>query len=241
MNAIDAAKAIAMLSQVSAAALTGFMYKKHGMRSRSVSNVRPLDGNTCRMVGRAYTIRYVPQREDLNVATDLGHPDSLLLRAMEEIGEGDVLVMDMQGCAHVGGLGDVLMTRLIQAKAAGVLADGGMRDVGDLKTMGLPIFCTGPAAPPGPVAIMPAGVQELVGCGGVAIFPGDFVVGDDDGAVIVPAHLAIEAAEHCIAKERQDSWSRQMVADGHGVRGYYPPDAERLAQYQAWVTRQQPG
>jgi regulator of RNase E activity RraA len=99
--------------------------------------------------------------------------------------------MDMQGCAHGGGLGDVLVSWLIEAKAAGVLADGGMRDGGDLRSMGLPIFCAGPAAPPGPVAIMPAGVQELIGCGGLAIFPGDFIVGDDDGAMVCSSSNAL--------------------------------------------------
>jgi regulator of RNase E activity RraA len=180
----------------------------------------------------------VPQRENLNVATDLGHSDSLLLRATEKIGRGHIIVMDMQGCRHVGGIGDVLTARFIDAGAAGVVADGGMRDVSDLRTMGLPIFCAGPAAPPGPMAIMPVGVQQPVGCRGVVIFPGDYVVGDEDGVVVVSSHLGIEVGEQCIAKEKQDAWSRSQVEAGGGLRGRYPPDAAHLEMYKGLDSKQ---
>ena len=239
MPQTDAEDAVALLRQVSTAALTGRLYKEYGMRSRAVAGVRALDEANCRFAGPAFTLRYIPQREDMNEATDLAHPDSLMQKAMEDIPAGAVFVIDMQRTTHVGALGDVLVTRLIDAKAAGVVADGGMRDVAELRGMGLPIFCAGPAAPPGPMAIMPAGLQQPVGCGGVAIFPGDYIVADEDGVVAVPRAIAIEVARKCIEKERMDTWSRMKVAEGGGVRGRYPPDQAHLAMYKAWLTTQE--
>lgn len=228
-------RAVTLLKQVSTAALSGMLFKKYNMRTRAVQNVRPLNDQACRFVGPAYTIRYVPQREDLQIPTDLGTPGSLLLRATEELRRGEVFVIDMQRNTGVGALGDVLVTQLIAAGVAGVVADGGMRDVGDLREMGLPIFCSGPAAPPGPMTIMPAGLQELVACGGVGIFPGDYVVGDEDGVMVVPAHLGVEVAEQCIEKQKMDGWSRRKVLEKGGVRGVYPPSPELLAEYKAWA------
>lgn len=232
------AEIMALLKTVSTAAITGRLYKDHGMRMRAIANVAPLDPATCRFAGPAYTIRYIPQREDLNASTDLANPASLLLRATEEMQAGDVFVIDMQGNASVGALGDVLVTGLVAAGVAGVVADGGMRDTGETASMGLPIFCRGRAAPPGPVAIMPVGVQEPVSCGGVAIFPGDMVVGDEDGVVVIPAALVEDVVRKCIDKERQDLWTRALVAKGGGVRGRYPPDAKHAAMYREWLAAQ---
>jgi regulator of RNase E activity RraA len=230
---------LALLGQVSTAAITGMLYKKHGMRVRAMNGLRALHPEFCRFHGPAYTMRYVPQREDLNAATDLASPTSLLLRATEEIQRGAVLVVDMQGNGRVGLLGDVLVTRLIDAGAAGVVADGGMRDVRETRGMGLPLICKGPAAPPGPAEMMPAGTQEVISCGGVTVFPGDYVVGDEDGVAVIPAHLVGEVVAHCIEKERMDGWIRDLVAGGGGIRGRYPPNEETLAAYRAWLATQQ--
>lgn len=231
---------LALLGHVSTAAITGMLYKKHGMRTRATDGLRPLRGDCCRFSGPAYTMRYVPQREDLSGATDLASPTSLLLRATEEIRRGSVLVVDMQGNGKVGLLGDVLVTRLIDAGVAGVVTDGGMRDVRETRDMGLPLICKGPAAPPGPAGMMPAGLQEVISCGGVTVFPGDYVVGDEDGVAVIPAHLVREVVDHCIEKERMDSWIRDLVAGGGGIRGRYPPDEKTLAAYKAWRATQKP-
>lgn len=229
---------LSLLGQVSTAAITGMLYKKHGMRTRATDGLRPLKADCCRFCGPAYTLRYVPQREDLNAQTDLASPTSLLLKATEDIAPGSVLVVDMQGNGKVGLLGDVLVTRLIDAGVAGVVTDGGMRDVRETRDMGLPLICKGPAAPPGPAAMMPAGVQEVISCGGVTVFPGDFVVGDEDGVAVIPAHLVEEVIRHCLEKERMDGWIRDLVAQGGGIRGRYPPSEETLAVYRAWLATQ---
>jgi regulator of RNase E activity RraA len=222
---------IAALKDVPTAAITGQLLKKHGLRYQAIRGVVPLDQNNCRFVGPAYTLRYVPQREDLNMSTDLGSPGSVVLAALEGIPAGAVLVLDMQKNSAVGALGDVLVSQLIHSGVAGLVADGGMRDVVQLRKLGLPIYCSGPAAPPSPAGLMPADVQTLIGCGGVAVFPGDFIIADEDGVVVLPTHLAIEVAENGTKKERQDNWIQQQVAAGSGVRGYYPPSEETLARY----------
>jgi len=231
-------KTLDLLKQVPSATVSGILYKKYGMRSRAISNIRPLRDDNCRFAGPAFTIRYVPQREDLNVATDLGNPNSVMLKATEQIAPGDVFVMDMQGNGTVGGIGDVITACLIERGIAGVVADGGMRDVRELRTMGLPIFCAGPAAPPSPVSLMAIDLQLPISCGGTVVFPGDYIVADEDGAVVIPAHLVAEVVEQAAEKERLDAWVRAKVEQGGGIRGRYPPDEAHLEMYRAWVASQ---
>lgn len=219
------------LAEVPTAAITGQLFKKHGMRIRWIEGVQPLDAGNCRFAGPAYTLRYVPQREDLWLATDLGAPDSKVLKVMEEIPSGAVLVLDMYREKSVGALGDVLVSHLIYRGVAGIVADGGMRDVSQIRQLGLPIYCSGPASPPSPAGLIPAEVQGLIGCGGVTVVPGDFVVADEDGVVVIPARLAAEVAEASLKKEAQDAWVQKQVAAGSGIRGYYPPSEETLARY----------
>lgn len=219
------------LKKVPTAGISGHLYKKNGLRTRCLSGVRPLDGDKCSFAGPAYTLRFVPQREDLNFTTDLATKDSPALKAMQEIPEGAVLIIDMQGNSSVGALGDVLVTNLMVRGVVGVVADGGMRDTKEIKKLGLPVHCSGPAAPPFPSGLMPADVQCVIGCGGVSVFPGDFVVADEDGVVIVPAELAREVAEEAAAKELQDAWSQEQVAGGSGVWGTYPPNEEAIARF----------
>ncbi len=225
---------IELLKQVPTAVITGLLYKKYGLRTRAITGVAPVDPNRCRFAGPAFTLRYVPQREDLNVATDIGNPNSAMLRATEQIPSGSVFVMDMQGNGLVGGLGDVLTQRFLVRGVAGVVADGGMRDVREIRALGLPIFCRGPAAPPSPVALMALDIQQPIGCGGVVVFPGDIVVGDEDGVAVIPAHLAQEVAEQGIEKELLDGWVRERVAEGNGLLGLYPPNADNLARFKTW-------
>lgn len=229
---------IALMRAASTASITGYLYKKHGMRMRAVAGISPLNPARCRFVGPAFTMRYVPQREDLNTSTDLGNPASVVLAATESIARGDVLVLDMLRDASVGALGDVLTTRFIDCGVAGVVADGGMRDVRELRDMELPIFCAGAAAPPSPCTLMAIAIQQPIACGGVVVFPGDVIVGDEDGVVVVPAHLARETAEAASEKELQDNWTRRVVAQGGGIRGRYPPDAEHLEMYKRWRATQ---
>jgi regulator of RNase E activity RraA len=219
------------LHEVPTAATTGRLFKMHGMRMRWIQGVRPLDAGNCRFAGPAYTLRYVPQREDLWASTDLGASDSKVLKVMEDIPAGAVLVVDMYRDASVGALGDVLVSQLIYRGVAGIVADGGMRDVQQIRQLGLPVYCSGPASPPSPAGLIPVDVQGIIGCGGAAVVPGDFIVADDDGVVVIPAELAADVAEGAQQKEAQDAWIQKQVAAGSGVRGCYPPNDETLARY----------
>jgi regulator of RNase E activity RraA len=225
---------LALVRKAPTAAISGCLYKR-GFRTRAVRDVRALNPANCSFAGPAFTIRYLPQREDLNASTDLGSPDSLLRRAIEEIPPGAVFVMDMREDRHVGGIGDVLAARLVKIGIAGLVADGGMRDVRELREMDLPIFCAGAAAPPGPVELIPVGLQEPVACGGVAVFPGDLVVADEDGVLVVPAHLADEVVTEAAAKEKHDVWTRGQVEAGGEIRGLYPPNQANLEKFQHWL------
>lgn len=231
---------ISLMRSASTASISGYLYKKHNMRMRAIAGISPLNVARCRFVGPAFTMRYVPQREDLNTSSDLGSPSSVVLAATESIARGDVLVLDMLRDATVGALGDVLTTRFIDCGVAGVVADGGMRDVRELREMELPIFCAGAAAPPSPCTLMAIAIQQPIACGGVVVFPGDLIVADEDGVVVVPAHLARETAEQAAEKEIQDNWTRKLVATGGGIRGRYPPDAATLAAYKSWRAAQKP-
>jgi regulator of RNase E activity RraA len=222
------------LKRVPTAVITGLLFKKYGLRFRAIPGIAPLDAGNCRFVGPAYTLRYVPQREDLNASSDIANPASPMLRATDEIPKGAVFVLDMLCNGYVGGLGDVMTTRLISRGVAGVVADGGMRDVREIRALGLPVFCKGPAAPPSPVGLMPADIQVPISCGGIVVFPGDILVGDEDGVAVIPAHLAAEVAAQGIEKELLDGWVRAEVEKGQGIFGLYPPNAENLERFHAW-------
>jgi regulator of RNase E activity RraA len=228
------AETIEILKNASTAAITGLLLKKHGFRMRAISGVRPIDSRNCRFAGPAFTLRYVPQREDLSVSGDIANPNNAMLKATQQISPGSVLVMDMMGNGSVGGLGDVLTTSFQAQGVAGIVADGGMRDVGEISQLGMPVYCKGPAAPPSPSALIPIDIQQPIACGGVLVFPGDFIVADDDGVAVIPAHVADDVADQVVDKELMESWIRSRVAEGEGVFGLYPPNEANLEKYREW-------
>jgi regulator of RNase E activity RraA len=138
----------------------------------------------------------------------------------------------------VGGLGDVLTTRMQVRGVVGVVADGGMRDVSEIRALGMPTFCSGPAAPASPSALIPMAIQQPIGCGGVLVFPGDIMVGDEDGVAVIPAHLAEDVAKTGIEKEALDGWVRERVAEGGDILGLYPPNEANLEKFRAWKAAQ---
>ncbi|WP_262268864.1 ribonuclease activity regulator RraA [Microvirga yunnanensis] len=228
------AETIEILKKASTAAITGLLLKRHGFRMRAINGVRPIDLANCRFAGPAFTLRYVPQREDLSVSGDIGNPNNAMLKATQQIAVGSVLVMDMMGNGSVGGLGDVLTTSFLARGVAGIVSDGGMRDVSEIAALGMPIYCKGPAAPPSPSALMPIDIQQPIACGGVLVLPGDFIVADNDGVAVIPAHVADDVAEQVVDKELMESWIRSRVAEGEGVYGLYPPNEANLERYRQW-------
>lgn len=185
------------------------------------------------MVGLARTLRLLPARPD-------GHiPDTENARnpqrvAIEGVQPGDVLVIDARGNTFSGVLGDVLATRLAVRGSAGIVTDGGMRDVAQLEPIGLPIYCAATHGAASPSMHTYADVNLPVACAGARVNPGDVIVGDADGVIVIPRHLAEEVAREAADKEEMETWILQQIQAGGSSTEYYPPNEERMAEYRAW-------
>lgn len=213
---------------------------KRGLRHCTMRGVRALDAAAPRLVGCAYTLRFVPFREDQDPLTRLGDSDNPARRAIEDCPAQQVLVMDARGVAHCGTMGDILAMRLQVRGVAGVVTDGGVRDAAAVREVGLPVFCAGPAAPATPAAHIAADRQVPVACGGVAVFPGDVLVGDGDGVVVIPAPLADEVAAAAAEQEGIEAFIFALVRAGRPVIGTYPPTDAVRAQYAQWLADGRP-
>jgi regulator of RNase E activity RraA len=221
------------LSQVSTATLTSVLLKL-GLRNTFMTDVHPLVPGT-RLVGQAYTLRYIPMREDLDGDALQGRFDNLTNPqriAIEHIGPGDVLLIDARGEIRAGTIGNILVTRIRNRGAAGLVTDGAFRDAAGIAAVGIPAYCRGTHAATNVTLHHPVDVQLPVACGGVAVFPGDAIVGDGDGVIIVPRHLAEEAAARALEQERRERLILARVQAGASIVGTYPPDAAALAELQ---------
>lgn len=227
----------ARLMLASTATLTTQLFKR-GLRNAFMQGVRRLGPAGPNMVGPATTLRYIPAREDLDhlgVFADPGHPQR---KAVETARPGCVLVQDCRGDARAACGGEILMTRLQVRGAAGMVTDGGLRDSGAIAAMPMPVFCAGASAPLNLVLHHAVEIDAPIGCGGVAVYPGDIIVGDADGVVVLPAGIADEVAEQAAAQERMERFVLERIAAGAPLPGTYPPNAETEAAYAAWNARQ---
>lgn len=207
---------------------------KRGLRAHYLRGVRPL-GAAAPFAAPAYTLRYVPAREDKAVPevwTDRAYPQRA---AIEEAPAGWALVVDAMGDTGAGTLGDILALRLRKRGVAALVTDGAVRDAAALAEMDFPVFCAGAAAPASIAALFAADRQCPIACGGAAIFPGDVLVGDADGAVVVPRALAEEVARGGAEQDRLERFIQSRVAAGHPTFGAYPPDDATLAAYAEWT------
>ena len=195
----------------------------------------PVNPLHARMVGPAYTLRFMPMREDLANSASVANPANPQRAAIEQMPPGHVLMIDALGQRGSGCLGDILAARLLQRGVAGVVTDGAMRDCLELRDVPLPIFCAGFAAPPSFARMMAADAGRPIGCGGVAVFPSDIVVADHDGAVVIPRHLAAEVARDALEQERVERFVRKRVDRGASTVGLYPPNEAAMAAYRRWV------
>jgi regulator of RNase E activity RraA len=219
------------LESISSATVTTVLLKM-GIRKVWMRGTRPLRVGMPRVVGPAFTMRFVPAREDLATPQAWSSPTSTRA-AVEAMPAGAIAVVDAMGIADAGIFGDILCERMVQRGVAGLVTDGGMRDVDGVLATGLPVWCQGAAAPPAVSALSFIDWQQPIGCGGVAVFPGDIVVADSDGAVLIPVALldAVIAAAH--EQEALDAWVLAQVAQGAALPGLYPPNDENLARYRA--------
>ena len=208
---------------------------KRGFRSVAMRGVKPLGTATRRTVGRAYTLRYIPMREDLCAPEVLARSDFAPRVAIEEVPAGSILVIAALGHADTGVVGDILAARLKHRGLAAIVTDGGVRDAAAVSDVGLPIWCAGPAAPASITTLAGADLQTPVGCGGVAVIPGDVLVCDGDGVVVVPQQIVGEVAESARSQEHLETFVQMRIAEGSTTRGVYPPDEKTLAAYEAWV------
>lgn len=219
------------LRDVTTATITTILLKK-GLRNVWMRGPRSIHAQQVRLVGRAFTLRFVPAREDLATPESWASPRSTR-GAIEDMPEGVIAVADAMGVTDAGIFGDILCARMAKRKVAALITDGVVRDAAGVLATGLPVWSAGFAAPPSVAGLTFVGWQEPIGCGGVAIFPNDVIVADTDGAVVIPAALAEEVAQLAPEQERFEAWVVNEVERGVKLMGLYPPDAETRARYEA--------
>ena len=222
------------LMGVSTATLCTALFKR-GLRNQFLQNVHPLNASLPNMVGPAFTLRYIPAREDLNtikVFEDRNHPQRV---AIETCPEGAVLVMDSRKDARAASAGSILMTRLMKRGAAGAVTDGGFRDSPEIAALGMPAYHSRPSAPTNLTLHQALDIDVPIGCGDVAVFPGDVMVGDREGVVVIPAHLAEEIAGEAVEMTAFEDFVTEEVWGGRSILGLYPPtDPGTREQFAAW-------
>ncbi len=224
---------IQTLSRVATATITTVLLKK-GLRNVWLRGTRPLGANQPRIVGRAFALRFVPAREDLATPASWGAPISTRA-AIEAMPAGCIAVVGALGCTDAGIFGDILCARMQKRGVAALVSDGVVRDLAGVLGTGLPVWCQGTAAPASVTGLTFVGWQEAIDCGGVAVFPNDVIVVDQDGAVLIPAALVDDVVSASVEQERLEGWIMGQVEAGVPLPGLYPPNAENAARYQAWA------
>jgi regulator of RNase E activity RraA len=222
------------LAKVSTATLCTALFKR-GLRHQFIQEVRPLNPGLANMVGPAFTLRYIPAREDLNPITvfqDRGHPQR---QAVERCPPGAVLVIDSRKDARAASAGSILVSRLMVRGVAGIVTDGGFRDSPEIARLAIPAYHHRPSAPTNLTLHQAVDIDVPIGCGDVAVFPGDVVVGDAEGVVVVPAHLADEIAAEATEMTAFEDFVTEEVLKGRSILGLYPPtDEQARADFASW-------
>jgi regulator of RNase E activity RraA len=226
------------LAGVSTATLCTALFKR-GLRNQFIQDVRPLNADLPNMVGEAFTLRYIPAREDLNPITvfqDREHPQRA---AVEQCPPGAVMVIDSRKNARAASAGGILVSRLMVRGCAGVVTDGGFRDSPEIAAMPFPAYHQRPSAPTNLTLHQALDFNVPIGCGDVAVFPGDVVVGDREGVVIVPAHLADDVADEAFEMTVFEDFVAGEVMKGRSILGLYPPtDPQARDDFAAWRSEQ---
>ena len=230
-------KARAQLKKVSAATLTTVLFKR-GLRNTYIQGIGPLNPDAPPMVGEAYTLRYIPAREDIDVIEVFKDPSHPQRKAVEAIPPGHVLVMDCRGDASVASAGSILVTRMMVRGAAGVVSDGGLRDSPEIAQLPFPTYCAGPSAPTNLIKHHAVDLNVPIGCGGVPVFPGDIVVGDGEGVVVIPADIADDVAQEAADQDVFETFVSEKVRAGASIVGLYPPNEATQKEYAQWRAKQ---
>ena len=222
------------LMGVSTATLCTALFKR-GLSRQFVQDVHPLNARLPNMVGEAYTLRYMPAREDLNTIDVFKNREHPQRKAVEECPPGAVLVIDSRRDARAASAGGILVSRLMQRGVAGVVTDGGFRDSPDIARLPFPAYHQRPAAPTNLTVHQAIDINVPIGCGDAPVFPGDVIVGDAEGVVVIPAHLADEVAAEAVEMTVFEDFVQEKVMQGRTILGLYPPtDEASRAEFAAW-------
>jgi regulator of RNase E activity RraA len=221
------------LHAVSISTLSTVLFLR-GLRNRVMQGPLPLSPTATRMVGPAYTLRFIPAREDLDTMAEYARPTHVQRRAIEECPAGHVLVIDAMGKTGAASAGDIMLSRLQKRGAVGAVTDGGFRDTADIVARGFPVFHARAATPSSPILLHPVDLNVPIGCGGVAVYPGDIIVSDCDGVIVIPAHLVDEVAEQAKTMTEYEAFAAEKVAEGRSIFGLFPATEESRAEYELW-------
>lgn len=234
-----AEQTLARLMQVGSANVANVLLK-HGFRNVYLLGLAPLTPAQGQLVGRAYTLRFMPAREDVDSMANYGRDDNKHRRAIEECPPGAVLVIDAMGSTRSAAMGDMMAARLKQRGVAGVVTDGGYRDAPAIRDMGLPCYQKQAAPPATPIAMHPVELDGPVGCADVAIYPGDVIVGDAEGVVVIPAALVDEVAGQAYDAVQYEAFAALHIARGRPIFGLFPATPDSRAEYEQWVAAGRP-
>lgn len=223
------------LRRVSTATLSSQLHKR-GFRQLVMRGVLPLRPDL-RLAGRAFTLRYIPAREDLEHSAEFDNRTNKQRLAVEQVGPGDVLVIDARGDTRAGTLGNILATRIAGRGAAGIVTDGAFRDSPAIRAIELPTYAAGAHPNISFTVHHPIDINVPIACGGVAVLPGDVIVGDAEAVIVIPFAIAEEVARDADAQERREEFILAKVAGGSSIVGVYPPDDETLREYDAWQAK----
>jgi regulator of RNase E activity RraA len=219
---------------VSVATLCTALFKR-GLKTQFIQDVRPLNPDLPNMVGEAYTLRYMPAREDrnpLSVFQDRGHPQR---KAVEECPPGAVMVIDSRKDARAASAGGILVSRLMKRGVAGIVTDGGFRDSPEIAGLTIPAYHSRPSSPTNLTLHEAIEINGPIGCGDAPVFPGDVVVGDAEGVIVIPAHLADEIASEAVEMTAFEDFVTEKVLEGRSILGLYPPtDPQSKVDFEAW-------
>jgi len=221
------------LAHCSTATLTTQLFKR-GLRNTFIQGVRRLTSKGGNLVAPAFTLRNIPAREDLDHVGVFENPEHPQRKAIETVPPGCVLVVDCRQDSRAASGGDILLTRLRVRGVAGMVTDGGLRDAANIAQMDFPVYCAGPSAPLNLAIHHAVDLNVPIACGRVAVYPGDILVGDADGVVVIPRHLAVEVANDAAAQELMEEFIIGEIRAGRPLPGTYPPNAETKARFETW-------
>ena len=221
------------LARASTATITTQLFQR-GFRNAFLNGLSPLNPNAARFVGEAVTLRSIPAREDLDRVEVFKDPNYPQRKVVETIGPGQVLVLDCRGDTRAANAGGILVTRAMKRGAVGIVSDGAIRDSPEIARMDFPVFVSARSATISLTLHHAVDINVPVGCAGVPVFPGDILVGDEEGVVVIPRHLAAEIAKPAADQEQMEQFILEKVQGGAALPGTYPPNDATLAEYETW-------